>query len=199
MGPLKFLAMMSFLADILPTPAYMKHMYNPQVNLNQINNNSFKPDINNDQYTVDFVFSTQLFRCIGKLAQCDGNVSTEEIEIVKKELQKMYPDDPEKRESLFEFFNSGRHTKLSFNELTDELAGRLDTYSNTAQYRSQAMSFFCKLALGDGQVQPIERRHLEYAARRLGTVARVRLEDFLQRQDSRQLTEKQRLKLRQRQ
>lgn len=182
MGPFTFWAIMSFLADILPAPAYPKQMYSPLLNQDQITD-ACKPDINDDQCAIDFVFSSQLFRCLGKLAQCDGTVTAEEIQIVNNELQKMYPTEPEKREDLFEFFKSGKRTKLSFNELTDELAGRLNAYNNTDEYRAKAMMFFCRLALGDGYVHQMERQHLEYAANRLGVIAKTVLKDFLQRQE----------------
>lgn len=107
------------------------------------------------------------FRCLGKLAKSDGQVSEDEAALVR-ELMRVWEMSPEKRRRMGKEFNYGRDTQRSFLSLVRDLADTLQAEVCSRKARLTLVQIFCSLVAVDRVIHPEERRMLQEAGRVLG-------------------------------
>ena len=117
-------------------------------------------------YLSDYAV-TLFFRCLGKLAKSDGQVSEDEAAFVR-ELMRVWEMAPEKQRRMGKEFNYGRDTPRSFLSLVRDLADTLRAEVCSRKVRLTLVQIFCSLVAVDRVVHPEERRMLQEAGRVLG-------------------------------
>lgn len=104
------------------------------------------------------------FRCLGKLAKCDGRVSEDEAAFVRS-IMKAWKLDKAARHQMGAEFNKGRDTSDSFLHLVTLLSDELNRCRAPYSVRRTIVQAFCALAMADDELHPAERRMLEDAGR----------------------------------
>ena len=129
------------------------------------NNNSSSPATSADDISgspVDNPIMPPLFRCLGKLAKSDGQVSETEAAFIK-ELMKSWQLPEATRRALGVEFNAGRDSTESFKNLVGQLATELRRYDLFYKLNIPILQTFCALVAIDRNVDANEKILLQEA------------------------------------